>query len=52
LKGKEQNVLSNKLIDVVNSSKPIKQDDKCHNVASKTRDQKGVTSPILLLFAV
>jgi hypothetical protein len=39
LKGKEHNVLPNKLIDVINGSKPIKRDDKCHNVACQTRDQ-------------
>jgi hypothetical protein len=32
--------LSNKLIDVVNSSKPIKQDDKCHNVAGINKRSK------------
>ena len=32
--------LSNKLIDVVNSSKPIKQDDKCHNAASINKRPK------------
>ena len=37
LKGKEHNVLPNKLIDVINGSKPIKRDDKCHNVASQNK---------------
>jgi hypothetical protein len=32
--------LSNKLIDVVNSSKPIKQDDKCHKAASINKRPK------------
>jgi hypothetical protein len=32
--------LSNKLIDMVNSSKPIKQDDKCHNAASINKRDK------------
>jgi hypothetical protein len=37
LKDKEHNVLPNKLIYVINGSKPIKRDDKCHNVASQNK---------------
>jgi hypothetical protein len=36
-------------MDANNYSKTYQIDDKCHNVASQTRDQKGVTSPIMLL---
>ena len=49
LKGKEHNVLSSKLKDVINGSNPIKRDDKCHNVASIIKRYKDVTSPIQIL---
>ena len=37
---KEHNVLPNKLIDVINGSKPIKIDDKYHNVAGINKRSK------------
>jgi hypothetical protein len=48
----EKNVLSNKLINVITNSKPIKQGDKCHNVSGQARDQTSVTSPIMLLLSL
>ena len=32
--------MSSKLKDAINGSNPIKGDDKCHNVASRTRGKR------------
>jgi hypothetical protein len=51
LKDKEQDVLSNKLMDVINNSKSIKSGDKCQNVLSQARvlDRYDVTYNVVVL---
>jgi hypothetical protein len=51
LKDKEQDVLSNKLMDVINNSKSIKSGDKCQNVSSQARvlDRYDVTYNVVVL---
>ena len=53
LKDKEQDVLSNKLMDVINNSKSIKSGDKCQNVLGQARvlDMYDVTY-IVVVFRV
>jgi hypothetical protein len=51
LKDKEKDVLSNKLMDVINNSKSIKSGDKCQNVLSQARvlDRYDVTYNVVVL---
>ena len=53
LRDKEKNVVSNKLMDVINNSKSIKSGDKCQNVLGQARvlDMYDVTY-IVVVFRV
>jgi hypothetical protein len=49
---KSENVLANKITDIINNSMSNNIDEKSHNVAAYTRYLSNVTSPILFLLQV
>ena len=51
LRDKEKDVVSNKLMDVINNSKSIKSGDKCQNVLGQARvlDMYDVTHNVVVL---